>query len=168
MIQVWTPVPTSTLTPTSTFTPTMTHTPTFTNTPSPTSTPTFTLTATLTWTYTPTPTLTPTVSIVVFPSEREIPVGQSRRFFAQVNGTSNHEVIWRVNGVEDGSAETGFITETGLYTAPGNLIHFRKVIVEAVSQQDAAGRAKVEVTLSPAFGVWILNGDGSVSIRSGE
>ena len=42
----------------------------------------------------------------------------TQAFGAQVQGSTNQSVTWQVNGVTGGSATTGIIDSTGLYTAP--------------------------------------------------
>lgn len=75
-------------------------------------------------------------------------------FTATVTGTSNTAVTWQVNGVNGGSATTGAISATGVYTAPnfisGALIPANSnatVTITAVSQASATSTGSAMLTL---------------------
>ena len=75
-------------------------------------------------------------------------------FTATVIGTSNTAVTWQVNGVTGGSATTGAISTTGVYTAPnfvsGTLIPANgnaTVTITAVSQASPTSTGSAMLTL---------------------
>ncbi len=61
-------------------------------------------------------------------------LGTTTQFSAAVASTSNTAVTWQVNGVTGGSASTGTISASGLYTAPAVIPGGAAVTVGAVSQ----------------------------------
>jgi len=66
-------------------------------------------------------------------------LGASTQYSAAVTGTTNTAVTWQVNGVTGGSAATGTITATGLYTAPATMPAGSVVTITAVSAATASG-----------------------------
>jgi hypothetical protein len=89
----------------------------------------------------------PSVSVSVSPNPATVRAGLSQPFMATVTGTSNTEVIWEVNGVTGGSAATGTIGATGVYTAPATLPSPNTVTVQAVSAADSSAAGQSAVTL---------------------
>jgi uncharacterized protein (DUF1800 family) len=65
-------------------------------------------------------------------------LGSTSQFSATVTGTTNTSVTWQVNGITGGSAATGTITTTGLYTAPTTMPSSTIVTIAAVSQASAS------------------------------
>src|SRR5579862_4248197 len=63
----------------------------------------------------------PAVSVSVSPNPVNVRIGATQTFSASVTGTSNTGVTWEVNGVAGGSAATGTINSSGVYTAPSAL-----------------------------------------------
>jgi uncharacterized protein (DUF1800 family) len=62
-------------------------------------------------------------------------LGSTTQFNATVSGSKNSAVTWEVNGITGGSATTGTISSTGLYTAPGVLLPSPyEVTITAASQ----------------------------------
>src|SRR5262245_24664653 len=49
----------------------------------------------------------------------------------QLAASNSEAVVWEVNGIAGGSAETGTITQSGLYTAPGSLAKSSGLVVTA-------------------------------------
>ncbi|HUP02726.1 MAG TPA: hypothetical protein VMU19_01975 [Bryobacteraceae bacterium] len=89
------------------------------------------------------------VAISLSPASASIRVGASVQFTATVTGSSNTTVVWSVNGVVDGSPDTGFITD-GLYQAPKGT---QTVTIAATSAADPSKSATAKVTvLDPAIG----------------
>lgn len=87
---------------------------------------------------------------VALTGNSSVRLGASTQFSASVTGTSNTAVTWQVDGVKDGSAATGTISNTGLYTAPLTMPSGSSVVVSAVSQADAnASGTMVESLLNP-------------------
>ncbi len=64
-----------------------------------------------------------------------------------MSGTSNTAVTWTVNGVAGGTAATGTISASGLYTAPPVLPTPPTVTIEAVSKADVSFKADSLTTI---------------------
>ena len=79
-------------------------------------------------------------TLSVTPSSATLAAGASTAF------ATSMPVIWQVNGVTGGSASTGFITTSGVYTAPSMA---QTVTVRAVSTVDATKFATATVTVTP-------------------
>ncbi len=60
------------------------------------------------------------VTVTVSPTSANVRAGATQSFSATVTGSSNTAVTWQVNGVAGGSAATGTISSSGMYTAPSN------------------------------------------------
>ena len=58
------------------------------------------------------------VVVSIIPRFSALTVTQSQQFQAEVQGTSNTNVTWSVDGVAGGSAAVGTISTTGLYASP--------------------------------------------------
>jgi len=63
----------------------------------------------------------PKVAVSVAPTTAALNVGGTQQFTATVTNATNTAVTWQVNGVVGGSATTGTVSATGLYTAPASL-----------------------------------------------
>jgi hypothetical protein len=116
--------------------------------------------------------------VSVSPSSVNLRVGATQPFTALVTGASNNGVRWEINGVAGGTAATGTINSSGLYTAPANLPAPNNITIRAVSAADSSVAGSSTVTLlNPApvlsaisppsvsagsFAV-IVNGSGFVS-----
>jgi hypothetical protein len=91
--------------------------------------------------------------------------GQQQQFTATVSGTTDTQVTWQVNGVTGGSASTGAIDSTGLYTAPASVPNPATVTVSALSQTAGTGTATVTIrapTPSGTFTITVTATSGSV------
>jgi uncharacterized protein (DUF1800 family) len=86
------------------------------------------------------------VSVAGVPQTR---IGTTAQFTASVTGTSNSAVVWQVNGVTGGSAATGTISTTGLYTAPASLPSPNTVTISAVSAAVSTPGSLTETLLNP-------------------
>ena len=86
------------------------------------------------------------VSVTGVPQTR---IGTTVQFTATVTGTSNSAVTWQVNGVTGGSAATGTISATGLYTAPATLPSPNTVTISAVSAAVSTPGTLTETILNP-------------------
>jgi uncharacterized protein (DUF1800 family) len=60
-------------------------------------------------------------------------LGSTAQFSAVVTGTTNTAVIWQVNGVTGGTAASGTITTSGLYTAPATMPATQSATITAIS-----------------------------------
>jgi hypothetical protein len=102
-------------------------------------------------------TLHANMTVVVSPNPASVETFGSFQFAAAVQGNSNQNVTWEVNGVPGGSSITGTISSSGSYTAPhavptasGTKGPVRTtVLVTAVSQADATVSGSVIVTVFP-------------------
>jgi hypothetical protein len=78
-----------------------------------------------------------------------LPSGQ-QQFAATVRNNSNQAVTWYVDGVQNGSSSVGFISTSGLYTAPASTgTHTVKAVSQAVTSASAS--TTISVTTSPLF-----------------
>jgi hypothetical protein len=87
------------------------------------------------------------VNVSVTPSAANVRAGATQSFTASVTGTTNQSVNWSVNGVAGGSAATGTISASGLYTAPASLPNSNAITVTAASVADSSASATSNVTL---------------------
>lgn len=86
-------------------------------------------------------------SVVVSPAKVNMRAGSMRKFFAQISGSPDAKVVWRVNGTKGGTAATGTIAADGTFSAPEILPTNDVVEVEAVSAADSSVAGKAVVTL---------------------
>jgi hypothetical protein len=101
---------------------------------------------------------TRSVSVAVNPTSTKISNFATQSFTATVTGSLNTAVDWQVNGVSGGSRATGFISNTGLYMAPGGVptkpdgaggTNVTTVTITAVSQVNSSAVASSTVTIVP-------------------
>src|SRR6266849_5065125 len=116
------------------------------------------------------------VNVIVNPSPAFVEVFTSQQFNATVNGVLNNSLVnWQVNGVTGGSASTGTISATGLFTAPnsvpvttaGGASQTTTVTVTAVSQANANSSGSSVVTVTPPPKVQGFQGNPIVLGTSG-
>ncbi len=107
------------------------------------------------------------VTVTVTPPSASINVNTTQQFGATVNGNSNQNVTWDVNGAVGGNGTVGFISGTGLYTAPATAM---TVTVHATSQAvtSAVGSATVTVTNPAPPPVTITISPAKTSVRVGH
>jgi hypothetical protein len=86
----------------------------------------------------------PPVKVAVSPATVALKLRQHRQFTATVRNTPDKKVLWKVQGIEGGSASVGTITASGLYTAPAVEGTYR---VTATSQADPSASAAATVTV---------------------
>ena len=93
-------------------------------------------------------TTTTAVTVVLSPTSASLTTGATQQFTATVSNTTNTTVAWTVNGISQGNSTVGFISSTGLYTAPNSVPTPATVTVAAVSQADTtkSGTATVAIT----------------------
>jgi hypothetical protein len=88
------------------------------------------------------------VSVSVSPSSVSLaPGNRQQQFTAQVSGSANTTVTWRVSGAGCGGSSCGVITAAGLYTAPTSIPIPNIVTVTATSNADPTKSASAQVTL---------------------
>jgi hypothetical protein len=108
----------------------------------------------------------PAVTVSVAPNQVDVRLDGAQSFSASVSGTSNESVAWMVNGVAGGSALTGTINASGMYTAPATLSNPNSVTIEAVSVADANAKGSSAVTLwNP---VPLLSSIAPISVNAGR
>ncbi|MGC2370606.1 MAG: hypothetical protein WA474_16175 [Candidatus Sulfotelmatobacter sp.] len=96
----------------------------------------------------PTTSQSSNVTVSLNQSSMNVAVGATAQFTATVQNTTNTAVSWSVDGVSGGSATTGTISGSGLYTAPA-AAGSHKVTATSVAETSASASAAVTVV---AFG----------------
>jgi hypothetical protein len=76
----------------------------------------------------------PNVTVLLSPTSAAVGLGQTQQFQASVTGSADTTVLWEVNGITNGNAISGTVSETGLYTAPMAMPDPTAVTVTAESQ----------------------------------
>ena len=109
----------------------------------------------------------PTISVSISPTSVNINTGAQQQFTAHVSGSTNTAVMWQVNGVTGGDANTGTITTGGLFSAPASATSSSTVSVTAMAQADPSKLASSSVTIIPVVGITISPG-GVVLAASGQ
>ncbi len=102
---------------------------------------------------TPTTNSTEPVTVQLSPSSQTLSPGAQQQFTATVLGASDPSVVWAVDNAGSGSATTGSITATGLYTAPQTAgTHTITATSVADSTKSASATVTVQgnVSVSPA------------------
>ena len=89
-----------------------------------------------------------TVSVTVSPSTASIPINTTQQFSATVTNANTQVVNWSVNGAAGGNSTVGWISASGLYTAPAVPGTFTPQAASSVSPS-AIGTATVTVTAPP-------------------
>jgi hypothetical protein len=104
------------------------------------------------------------VMVTVTPPSTSVAPGATKQLSAKVTNSSNQLVSWSVNSHPGGNSQTGWISTSGLYTAPGTVPAGGSVKVEATSlaSPSAVGAATIQITepvlpvvtsLSPSAGI---------------
>jgi uncharacterized protein (DUF1800 family) len=91
--------------------------------------------------------VTPTTVTVAGAAQTRL--GGTAQFTATVTGGTSTAVTWQVNSVTSGSAATGTISASGLYTAPSTLPSPNTVTIAAVNAAASAPGTLVETILNP-------------------
>jgi len=87
------------------------------------------------------------ITVTINPTSAVVTVNQSMPFTDKITGTTNTAVGWEVNSVVGGTATTGTISASGVYTAPAQVPSPAKVTVTVLSQADATKSASAAVTI---------------------
>ena len=103
------------------------------------------------------------IVVILSPTSITIFLGATQQFTVTVSNTSNTAVTWSVNGIVGGDAQVGFITNTGLYTAPQNL-PTGSVTVTATSQADSSKSASATVSVQSDLVVVVAPNAASVEL----
>ena len=93
------------------------------------------------------PPLPAKISIIIAPATANVRAGSTQAFTATVTGNANQAVNWLVNGVAGGSAATGTINASGMYTAPTGLPNPNSITISGVAATDSSASATSSVTL---------------------
>jgi hypothetical protein len=89
------------------------------------------------------------VSVSVTPASASVTVNATAQFSATVTNASSPAVNWSVNGVIGGNSVVGWISLTGLYTAPAMVPSPATVTIEATSQSTPAAFGTASVMIAP-------------------
>ena len=87
------------------------------------------------------------VAIAISPTQTQIYSGETQNFSATVAGAISNAVTWEVNGIAGGNAAVGTVSNSGLYTAPTQLLSVT-VQVEATLAEAPTIYAAASVSLS--------------------
>jgi hypothetical protein len=87
------------------------------------------------------------VTVTISPGYSHLVVGQPLQFAASVSGSANTAVTWQVDNRDKGAADTGRVSNAGLYTAPEKLPVPAIATITAVSQADPSVSATATATL---------------------
>ncbi len=109
------------------------------------------------------------ISVTVTPSSGSVMLGNQFPFTAAVKNSSDSTVTWSVNGVAGGAAQTGTISASGVYTAPGDLPIPANLTVTATSHADVSksGSAIVTVQSDVVIGLPCGGGTNAVPVELG-
>ena len=90
------------------------------------------------------------VGVTVHPAKASLTLSEPQQYTATVVNTTNHSVIWSVDGVRGGNATVGTISTSGLYHPPGTR-STHTITARSAVQSSAVGSAKVWVTNYPGM-----------------
>jgi hypothetical protein len=108
------------------------------------------------------------VTVTVSSSSSSVLLGSTLQFTAAVTGSSNTSISWSVNGVAGGNSNVGTISNSGLYTAPGDLPNPATVSVMATSQADTSKSGSATVTVTSDISVSLVTSPpGATSVQTG-
>jgi hypothetical protein len=94
------------------------------------------------------------VGVTVQPASASLQPNDARQFHVTVTGTTDHRVVWLINGIRGGAPAIGIVSPSGLYTAPADVPTNLRVAVEAASIAAplAYGQAAVTIAASSRSG----------------
>lgn len=97
-------------------------------------------------------------SVTVTPNPASVAVFTTQQFSVSVSNLPSSAVTWQVNGTTGGSQQSGFVSTSGLYVAPGGVptvsngkgsVTTTTVTVTAVSQANTSVSGSATVTIFP-------------------
>ncbi len=88
------------------------------------------------------------VRVSLSPTQASVKAGSQLAFQASVQGSSDTEVVWQVNGVNGGDPTFGTISGAGVYTAPAILPSPPTATIAAIAQADSTKSASASVTIT--------------------
>jgi hypothetical protein len=101
------------------------------------------------------------VGVTVHPVRTSLTLTEPQQFTATVVNTTNHSVVWAVDGIVGGNSTVGTISTSGLYHPPAKR-GTHKITAKSVVQSTAVGTATAWITDYP--GMFTYHGD---KFRSG-
>jgi hypothetical protein len=101
------------------------------------------------------------VGVTVHPVRTSLTLAEPQQFTATVVNTTNHSVVWAVDGIVGGNSTVGTISSSGLYHPPAKR-GTHTITAKSVVQSTAIGKATAWITDYP--GMFTYHGD---KFRSG-
>jgi hypothetical protein len=90
------------------------------------------------------------VGVTVHPAKASLTLTEPQQYTATVINTTNHSVIWFVDGIRGGNSTVGTISTSGLYHPPATRsVHTIKA--SSVAQPSATGSATAWITDYPGM-----------------
>jgi hypothetical protein len=90
------------------------------------------------------------VGVTVHPAKASLTLSEPQQYTATVVNTTNHSVVWFVDGIRGGNSTIGTISTSGLYQPPAKRsVHTIKA--SSVVQPSATGSAQVWITDYPGM-----------------
>jgi hypothetical protein len=96
--------------------------------------------------------------VTVKPAATTLAAGGSAQFTATVDISGNQNVTWEVSGVPGGNSLVGFITATGLYTAPTNVFAPVSQTITAVAVADTSKSGSATASILAAHRIRVRHG----------
>jgi hypothetical protein len=90
------------------------------------------------------------VGITVHPAKASLTLSEPQQYTATVVNTTNHSVVWSVDGIRGGNSTVGTITTSGLYHPPAKR-STHTITAMSVVQPSAKGSALVWITDYPGM-----------------
>src|SRR5215467_6577021 len=90
------------------------------------------------------------VGVTVHPARASLTLTEPQQFTATVVNTTNHGVVWAVDGIVGGNFTVGTISSSGLYRPPARR-STHKITAKSVAQPSAIGSATVWITDYPGM-----------------
>ncbi len=90
------------------------------------------------------------VGVTVHPAKASLTLTEQQQYTATVVNTTNHNVVWSVDGVRGGNSTVGTISTSGLYHPPAKR-SAHTITAASVAQPTAKSSAKVWVTDYPGM-----------------
>jgi hypothetical protein len=91
--------------------------------------------------------------VLLEPGSAVVGLGQTQQFQVLVTTSANTGVQWEVNGVTNGNATSGTVSDSGLYTAPLAMPNPEGVTVTVVSVANPHDQASAVVTLQDGIAI---------------
>jgi hypothetical protein len=114
------------------------------------------------------PSATSTPLTVTVTGSATVALGSTAQYAAKVAGSSNQAVTWNVNQTAGGSAQSGTISATGLYTAPAAMPSSATIVIAAASAADSGISGVISVVLqAPAGAATSVTVTGPAAVNVG-